>query len=83
MPVWWAHGFKVLTCQRKINQPQHSLENFPDEMCQEHHQKQSADSANPEKEVGCQFWGIDFFFVHSKITSNADATLEWRIVREQ
>ena len=60
-----------------------SLQNFPDEMCQESYQQQSADSADPEKEVGCQFRRIDFFFVHSKITSNADATLEWRIVREQ
>ena len=41
-----------------------SLENFPDEVRQESYQQQSAGSADPEKEVGCQFRGVDFFFVH-------------------
>jgi hypothetical protein len=80
-----AQGIPDFPAPAEIKQAKcdHPLQNLPHEMCQESYQQQSADSADPEKEVGGQFRGIDFFFVHSKITSNADATLEWRIVREQ
>jgi hypothetical protein len=40
------------------------LQNFPDEVCQESHHQECADSADPEKEVGGEFRRVNFFLVH-------------------
>jgi hypothetical protein len=39
-------------------------ENPPDEMRQENQQQQTPDAADPDKEIHCQFWGIDLFLIH-------------------
>ena len=44
--------------------PNVGLDYFPDEVCQESYQQESADSADPKQEVRGQLRRVDFFLVH-------------------